>query len=109
MSFLHKNLASGRWFKMSLAEQMGNIGSEVNRALRWRKTGDKNNEEGAVLRALELIDLTISDKRWQGRLLEICRLREVFCDLFFSRNTYKTSSKSLENYFLFFGLIATKK
>jgi len=29
---LHKELAAGKWFKLSLAEQMANIGSEVSRA-----------------------------------------------------------------------------
>jgi len=31
--FMHKELAEGRWFQLSLMEQLGNIGSEVGRAL----------------------------------------------------------------------------
>ncbi len=30
---IHKELASGRWAQLSFVEQMGNIGSEVERAL----------------------------------------------------------------------------
>jgi len=26
---IHKELASGRWFKFSLAEQLANVGSEI--------------------------------------------------------------------------------
>ncbi|TSC78477.1 MAG: hypothetical protein G01um101429_750, partial [Parcubacteria group bacterium Gr01-1014_29] len=32
--FIHKELAEGRWFQLSLMEQLGNIGSEVGRAAR---------------------------------------------------------------------------
>lgn len=35
MSYQHKELAKDRWAKMSLCEQMANIGSEVSRALNW--------------------------------------------------------------------------
>lgn len=31
MTTFHKDLAGGRWFTMTLAEQMGNIGSEIHR------------------------------------------------------------------------------
>ncbi len=102
MSFIHKNLASGRWQEFSLAEQMLNIGAEVNRVIHWKEKEDKANQDKAIERALELIDLTINDKRWRFRLLEILRLREVFCDLFIGNNIYNTSSKSLQDYFLSF-------
>ena len=39
----HRDLAAGRWWELSLAEQLGNIGSEISRASRW--TG--RNEAGA--------------------------------------------------------------
>lgn len=109
MTYIHKSLASGRWQELSLAEQMGNIGAEVSRVIHWHEKGDQESKEKALWRALELLDLTISDKRWQGRLLELCRLREIICDLFIGNNTYKTSPKSLQNYFLFFALAARKQ
>ena len=102
-------MAPEKWQKLSLAEQMGNIGSEVNRVIYLEKADDKNNKEKALGRVLELIDLTISDKRWKGRLFEICRLREVICDLFLGNNTYRVSPKFLKDYFLFFALLATKQ
>lgn len=108
MAHIHQNLASGKWQELSFVEQMANIGSEVNRIIHWQEMGDKESEEKAAWRAIELIDLTISDKRWSLRLLELTRLREVFCDLFIGENTYKTSPKSLQNYFLFFALLTQK-
>lgn len=97
-----------KWQKLSLAQQMGNIGSEVNRIIHWQKIGDREEQEKALWRALDLIDLTIADKRWQFRLSEVCRLREVLCDLFIGGNSYKTSLNLLQDYFLFFGLLAQK-
>jgi hypothetical protein len=32
----HKGLAADAWGYLSLAEQLGNIGSEISRAERWR-------------------------------------------------------------------------
>lgn len=38
MSYQHAELAAGRWRTVSLMEQLGNIGSEVERAIKWRST-----------------------------------------------------------------------
>jgi len=103
--FIHKELASGRWFKLSLMEQLANIGSEVSRARKWQGK-DKNFFWGAVERALELFDLTLEDKRWRGRLREIARVREVFCDTVLGKKNYQTSLEDLERYFLPFALFA---
>jgi len=102
--FQHQSLAEGRWFSFSLAEQLGNIGSEVNRAIRAR--GDVKRFDGAVTRALELFDLTLSDPRWRKRLKEIARSREVFCDATYGGLEYNTTLEDLNNYFLYFALAA---
>lgn len=103
--FIHKKLASGKWFKLSLAEQLANIGSEVSRAKRWQKV-DKNIFWKAVERALELFDLTLEDIRWRGRLREIARVRELFCEAVLGEKNYHTSLKDLEDYFLPFTFLA---
>lgn len=72
----HKTLAAGKWQSMNLAEQMGNIGSEVHRTLQWRGK-DKARFETAFERGLELFDLTLEDERWRGRFREIARARGV--------------------------------
>lgn len=98
--YIHKELAKGRWFELSLAEQMGNIGSEVGRVANAQ---GKNEErfQGAVDRALDLFDLTLSDPRWihQRRLLEITRVREVFCDAVYGGKEYGVPSKTLSGTF----------
>lgn len=100
---LHKELAFGKWFELSLAEQLANIGSEVGRAAKWQGK-DEKIFQGAVERGLELFDLTLEDARWNGRLYEIARAREVFCDAVFGGKLYKSSLTDLERYFLPFAL-----
>ena len=108
MSYQHQNLAAGGWEKLSLAEQLGNIGSEVGRAARAQ---GKNNEDfkNAVDRALELFDLTIENPPWKNRLIEIERTREVFCDAVAGGKEYGDSLRSLENYFMQFAFLARNK
>lgn len=98
-----------KWQKLSLAEQLGNIGSEVNRAIYWKEKGEKKTAKRAAERVLNLIDLTIDDLRWSGRLKEIVRLREIFCDYFFDYSNYKISPRMLKNYFLPFAFLARRK
>jgi len=102
-NFIHKELAAGRWFELSLKEQMGNIGSEVSRAANWQ---GKELFRGAVDRALDLFDLTLEDSRWKGRRLEIARAREVFCDAVYGGELYDSSLADLTRYFDQFALAA---
>jgi hypothetical protein len=108
MTFKHKILAEGRWRDLSLKEQLGNIGSEVSRTLYW-KDRDEKLFWGAVLRALELFDLTLDDPRWRGRLREIGRAREVFCDAVYGGQLYKSSLQDLLPYFDQFAYAARLK
>ncbi|KKR10351.1 MAG: hypothetical protein UT37_C0003G0050 [Parcubacteria group bacterium GW2011_GWA2_39_18] len=108
MIFKHKELAAGRWYKLSLAEQLGNIGSEVSRTANWQNK-DKKLFWGAAERALELFDLTLEDSRWKGRRFEIARAREVFCDALYGGEMYKGSLQNLIGYFDQFALAAMNK
>ena len=105
MPFKHKELAAGRWYKLSLMEQLGNIGGEVLRV--WRaQNKDQKLFEQAEERALELFDLTLSDPRWKGRRGEIARAREVFCDAIYGGQLYKSSLSDLTKYFDHFAFAA---
>ena len=105
MPIFHKNLADGKWHKLSLLEQMGNIGSEISRALKW-KDKDQTLYQNALIRALELLDLTIQDPRWRKRLKELLRVREVFGDAIFGGKEYKSSLADLNRYFFHFAYAA---
>lgn len=107
----HEDLAAGRWFELTLMEQMGNIGSEVNRTWAWQKKDRAEYSQQALERTLELLDLTLSDPRWvkiNGRLKEITRARELLCDLFFGQNQYNETGERLMKYFDEFALAARK-
>jgi hypothetical protein len=108
----HKELAGGGWKRLSLVEQMGNIGSEVGRTIKYFKQGDKKSSTIAFEKALELFDLTLDDNRWKGRRKEIVRSREVFCSLLFDAtltNELQKELDSLDEYFLWFGIAANAK
>lgn len=104
MSAVRKSLEES-WNKMSLVEQMGNIGSEVGRAARAQNQKDESFS-GATARTLELFDLTLRDRRWLGRLREIGRVREIFCDIVFGNQKYQTTLSDLEKYFMNFAIVA---
>jgi len=110
MNYIHKNLTgSGMWYQMTLAEQLGNVGSEVSRIISWQKKGNEEYSKQAFYRALELLDLTIKDKRWQGpKLKELCRLREVLCDSFLGGYSYNTPLEFFQKYFDQFAFVACK-
>jgi hypothetical protein len=92
-----------RWMTMSLVEQMANIGSEVERAIRAREAGNEARWLHAERRALELFDLTAADDRWRGaRRREILRAREEFCSLFHASEPTRDSARGIRRYFLAF-------
>lgn len=109
MTAQHTTMASGRWHTLSLMEQLGHVGSEVDRAAHWAKKGDRAHTLSAVDRALELIDLTVADPalRSSARKEVLCA-REVVCDLFYGDNQYHSTYESLQKYFLQFALASRK-
>ena len=108
MILQHQDLASGRWHDLSLVEQLGHIGSEVERALNWKKKNNPDYCMRAFERALDLFDLTLSCPRNRGRLREIARAREILVDFFYGVNQYQTSGEFLSRYFLYFAIAARK-
>jgi hypothetical protein len=103
----HPELAAGGWARFSLLEQLGNVGSEVGRMRRWRGR-DERLAERAFERALELLDLTIADPRWRGRLREICRARELLVDAATGGHEYRSTLEDMDRYFLAFAVAARR-
>ena len=101
---VHKTLSREKWQSMGLNAQLANIGSEVGRIIHWQKARDRAQTDRALERALELIDLTLEDKRWRTRWSEIARLREALCDSFAGERTFEIPPESWEEYFLAFAL-----
>lgn len=105
---LHPGLSAQRWHELTRAEQLGNIGTEVARAMRAKSSGNTERSSNALDRALELFDLTLADERWRGRRKEIARAREVVCDFLVGDNEYRSTAESLDAYFLPFAVLARR-
>lgn len=98
-NFQHKELAEGRWGEIPFNLQMGNIGSEVSRSLKWREKGNEKRMDAAINRALELFDLSIRFNHDPAKLKELCRAREEFCDYFFGGNYFQTDPARMQRYY----------
>ena len=105
---VHSRLADTGWEKLSLLEQMGNIGSEVSRALSARERGRETRAEAAAIRTLEPFDLTLADPKNRARLREVARARECFADFAFGTNGYGSTADSWRTYFLAFATAARR-
>ena len=107
----HKSLAAGRWRELTLFEQFGNVGSEISRAAKWRSRNPAL-AEGALHRALELLDLTLDDPRIRQsgpRLREIARSRKVVVDFFAGTNVYGSTADSIQRYFDAYAIAARRR
>lgn len=105
----HGDFQTGIWSKLSLVEQMANIGSEVMRSMSWKKKNNIEYANMANFRALELFDLTLADTRHGAAIKEIARSRELWLDYFLGPNQYKQTSDSWKKYFLAFTYAARNK
>lgn len=106
----HRELAAGRWPELSLAEQLGHVGSEVSRAISWTSR-NPDLAQKALDRALELLDLTLADPRLRqsvARLREIARAREVVADFFAGPNQFGSTGPSIQKYFDAYAIAARK-
>lgn len=95
----HKQLAEGRWRTLSFFEQMANIGSEVERTIRWKSKGNFEYSRLAFDRALELLDFSIDAQKKPSRIKELTRVREALADHFVFNNSYNSTDGAWQRYF----------
>jgi len=107
----HKTIEE-TWGKLSLVEQMANIGSEVERAIKWKEKNNPKFSQKAFFRALELFDLTLKNTAELAKssvlpkLTEIARSKELFADYFWGENQYNSTKESWQKYFRNFNYLA---
>jgi hypothetical protein len=102
MMYVHRELAEGRWKQLPFVEQMANVGSEIERTIAWRQKHQPAISGRAFERALELLDLTIADRKNRSKLKELLRLRETLADYFVFDNEYGSTDELWQRYFRFF-------
>lgn len=97
----------GRWSKFTIFEQMGNIGSEVGRALRAKREHPEDFEP-ALERALDLFDATVTDllTKKPARLKEVLRSKDQFLEVAFNPKATKEEAESIERYFMQYAVAA---
>lgn len=106
MNLLHQDLTKEKWQSLSFFYQMANIGAEIGRTVQWKEK-DKDKSKACFGRGLELLDLTIEDKKNRiGKLKELCILREVLVDYFVSGNSHHSNDKAWNDYFYTFNYAA---
>lgn len=95
-----------KWQSMNIFEQMGNIGSEVGRALSAKRRGDKKSMQGALYRGIDLFNATAETlaASKSPRLKEVLRARDQFTATILGNST----DDGLEMYFMYFAIAARR-
>ena len=96
-----------RWAELTIFEQMGNIGAEVGRAVNATRAGKDKRAQGAIDRAVDLLDATVEVLVAQKspRVKEVLRAREEFLRLFFD-GTFEEDADNIVRYFNLFAMVA---
>lgn len=98
MSLFNRDLKQEKWESMPFFDQIANVGIDVGRAIQWREK-DSQKSDLSFDRALELLDMTIDDKKNQQHSKELHRLREVLADYFCGNNIYSSNPEQWNDYF----------
>ncbi len=95
-----------KWAKMSIFDQMGNISSEVGRAINAKKQNNKEDMANATIRALDLFDATIDEliKAKSVKSKEVLRSKEQFLSIINTQNASSQELNSLDRYFTQFAI-----
>jgi hypothetical protein len=97
----HRKQAKGEWQEKPFLEQMANIGSEVYRAINWKKKGNEEYAQMAFERSLELFDLSKESELTYPKYKELLRMREIWVDYFMYDNEYNSTGESINKYFMY--------
>jgi len=106
MKYTHSSLANGGWSELSLVNQIANIGSEVERLIKWKKKGRQDISNRALGRCLELIQLSKMATNDYATLKELSRMYELLIDCYWGENEYKSSDKIWKKFFHGFSVAA---
>ena len=97
-----------KWQQMTLMQQLGNLLAEISRAANLEKANKHDDRNNSLERALELIDLTLTDSRNFERSRELGILRETIADNYVESNYYQISLNDIQNYLLPFAILSRK-
>lgn len=87
------------WFKMPVTLQISNIGSKVNRAIKWKNNGNQKRAEAFCEKAIYFLRLSIQDPKNSHRVGEFSFCIEELTDFFLGENIYGTTDEMLRKYY----------
>ena len=88
-----------RWFEMPVWMQISNIGSEVERAVKWKRRGDIQKSRNFCRKAIDFWHLSEADPKNKHRIGEFqCAIDEL-ADYFLGDNMFQTSEEMLTRYY----------
>lgn len=88
-----------KWFNMPVSMQISNIGSEVARAIRYKKKGDMQKAVNFCNKAIDFWRLSLKDPKNIHRINEFeCAIDELQ-DYFIGNNDYQTTDEMLTRYY----------
>lgn len=94
------------WGELDIFHQLGNIGSEVGRAVSAKKRGKEDRMMGAFYRGMDLINATV--RAWVARgksPYEILIAREQFAKTILTND----EDPKIESYFMRYAVVARKQ
>lgn len=111
MNYKPVQVNKDKWFSLSIAEQLGNTGSELDRYVNLLKRNDLENSEIAFYRAIDLLDLTKQNPTiTRAQRKEVAKVKEVLCDsIVNAAQNYNTPIEYFQKYFMDFALVARKQ
>ena len=84
---------------MPVAVQISNVGSEVNRAIKYKSKGETEKAERFMNKAIQLLELSKQDPKNRHRRQEFeCAIEELI-DYFIGNNIYQTTDEVLLRYY----------
>lgn len=95
MNKYHPNLTLTKWRSIPKSTQILNIASEFSRAKNWLKKKDDQEVKNCLNRALELMDLSVEDKKWRASLKELLRFRELLAEFYIQKDKDEDYFKKL--------------
>ena len=107
MNSKNSDLVLGRWYELTVVQQLANIGNHVIEAIARKNQECLQRMQQELEQALKFFDLTLEDNRWNFyRLREIKTARMMVCDFLVGDNEYKSDEKFLNDYFTQFAIAA---
>ena len=88
-----------KWFRMPIGVQLSNVGSEVNRAIRWKNRNDKQKAAIFCKKAIEYLGIIRSDPKNIHRKEELNEAINELQDYFMGENIYQATEEVLMRYY----------